>query len=116
MPVENGADNCALIGIAVLPLQERRLPVFQNERRIAGRENEGAHNSQYAPTIEKDFYRFRFGLPADAPHETALDSQVVLTRSTKVRVQIIDLDRSQGNVLRQSNICPAASSHGKRVA
>jgi hypothetical protein len=24
LPVENGADNCALIGNAVLPLQERR--------------------------------------------------------------------------------------------
>ena len=60
--------------------------------------------------------RFRFGLPADAPYETGLYSQVVLPSATKVGVQIIDLDGSEGNVPGQGNIGAAARSRCKRVA
>jgi hypothetical protein len=32
MPVENGADNCALMGNAVLPLHERRFARFSERK------------------------------------------------------------------------------------
>jgi hypothetical protein len=105
----------------LLPLQEVGSPDFRpKEKRVAGGNRKGApavnRGTPQPSRRSTSTAGFRFGLPAEAPHETALYSQVVLTSATKVSVEIIDLDGSQGNVPRQGDIGPAARSHGKRVA
>src|SRR5437879_1023566 len=55
-------------------------------------------------------------LPPEAPHQPALNPQVVLVGSAKVGVKVLHLDGAERDMLRQGNICAAAGSHRERIA
>jgi hypothetical protein len=96
------------------------LLTFGRRRKSGEKQSSGRTGckSRCAPTIVREccYGRFRFELTAEAPHETALYSQVVLTSAIKVGVEIIDLDGAQGNVPGQGDIGSAARGHCEGVA
>jgi len=50
---------------------------------------------------QRIFYKcFCVTLSTEAPHNAALQPQVVLRGATEVRIEVVELDRSQGNMLR----------------
>ena len=93
---------------------------FGRRRKSGEKQSKGRTGckSRCAPTIVREccYGSFRFELTAEAPHETAVYSQVVLTSAIKVGVEIIDLDGSQRNVPCQGDIGPAARRRCKGIA
>src|SRR2546428_7698237 len=53
---------------------------------------------------------------APAVHDARLDPRVVLPGPGKVRVHVLDLDQSDGNMLRELIIGPASQSHRKGIS
>lgn len=49
---------------------------------------------------KKDYFYdcFSFALSAEAPHDAALQPHVVLGSATEVRIEVLDLNRSKGNM------------------
>lgn len=74
-------------------------------------------NSAAPQTATKTTFSDYFSstLPPDAPHDAALQPKAVLRSAAKVRVQVLELDRSQRHTLRQCNVGPAARCPRKGI-